>query len=81
MLTNRSMPRCTVIPVLAYPDIDQAVAWLCSTFAFALRLKIGDHRAQLNVGDGAVVLTKQRSPEEKSSGSVCDSCGKSGWPL
>ncbi len=58
MLQNRSMPMCTVIPVLAYPDIHQAIEWLCSTFGFTLRLSIGDHRAQLNVGDGAVVLTQ-----------------------
>ncbi|MBI2689739.1 MAG: VOC family protein [Acidobacteria bacterium] len=56
MLANRSMPRSTVIPVLDYPDLGEAIDWLCRTFGFTLRLRIGDHRAQLNVGDGAVVL-------------------------
>ena len=57
MLSNRSIPRCTVIPELAYPSIGEAIEWLCDVFGFTLRLRIADHRAQLNVGDGAVVLT------------------------
>ena len=60
MLANRSMPMCTVIPVLAYPDVGEAAHWLCDAFGFTLRLRIANHRAQLNVGDGAVVLTEQR---------------------
>jgi uncharacterized glyoxalase superfamily protein PhnB len=64
MLANRSMPRCTVIPELAYPDVGEAIAWLCDAFGFAVRLRIASHRAQLNVGDGAVVLTEQRGREE-----------------
>ena len=53
---NRSMPASTVIPVLAYPDVREAVGWLCRAFGFAERLRIGDHRAQLSFGDGAVVV-------------------------
>jgi uncharacterized glyoxalase superfamily protein PhnB len=56
MLTNRSMPGSTVIPELAYPDIGEAIDWLCAAFGFTLRVRIAGHRAQLNVGDGAVVL-------------------------
>jgi hypothetical protein len=57
MLANRSMPACTVIPELAYPDLALAIQWLTSAFGFTLRIRIGDHRAQLNVGDsGAIVL-------------------------
>ena len=63
MLQNRSMPASTVIPVLAYPDVPQAVAWLGAAFGFTLRLGIGDHRAQLNAGDGAVVVTGGGSPD------------------
>jgi len=34
--------------VLTYPDVREAVAWLCSTFGFEERLRIGDaHRSQL----------------------------------
>jgi len=54
MLSNRSIPRATVIPVLAYPDVTKAAAWLCDAFGFNVRLRIGNHRVQLNVGDGAV---------------------------
>jgi len=57
MLQNRSMPASTVIPVLAYPSVPEAVAWLSAAFGFTLRLGIGDHRAQLNAGDGAIVIT------------------------
>ena len=58
MLTNRSIPACTVIPELAYPDIGKAIDWLCAAFGFTLRLRIATHRAQMNVGDGALVLTE-----------------------
>jgi uncharacterized glyoxalase superfamily protein PhnB len=51
------MPQCTVIPVIAYADLGEAIDWLCDVFGFTVRVRIGDHRAQLNVGDGAVVLT------------------------
>jgi uncharacterized glyoxalase superfamily protein PhnB len=61
MLVNRSIPRCTVIPELAYADVEQAVAWLCEAFGFTLRIGMGSHRAQLNVGDGAVVLIEKRA--------------------
>lgn len=63
MLLNRSMPRATVIPVLAYPDVNQAVAWLCDAFGFSVRLRIGNHRVQLNVGDGAVIVREMRRDE------------------
>jgi uncharacterized glyoxalase superfamily protein PhnB len=55
MLTNRSVPRSTVIPVIPYSDIREAVRWLCDVFGFTVRVRIADHRVQLNVGDGAVV--------------------------
>jgi len=63
MQSNRSIPRATVIPVLAYPDVNQAAAWLCDAFGFSVRLRIGNHRVQLNVGDGAVILREIRPNE------------------
>ncbi len=63
MLSNRSMPRCTVIPELAYPNVVEAADWLCDVFGFSVRLRIANHRTQLNVGDGAVVLTVQAAAE------------------
>jgi uncharacterized glyoxalase superfamily protein PhnB len=58
MLTNRSAPPATVTPVLFYPDVRAAVAWLEAAFGFEERVRIGDsHRSQLRVGsDGAVVV-------------------------
>ena len=58
MRQNRSMPACTVIPELGYQDVMQAADWLCNAFGFALHLRIGNHRAQLRVGDGAVIVTQ-----------------------
>jgi uncharacterized glyoxalase superfamily protein PhnB len=58
MLTNRSAPPATVTPVLVYPDVRAAVAWLEEAFGFEEQVRIGDaHRWQLKVGeDGAVVI-------------------------
>jgi uncharacterized glyoxalase superfamily protein PhnB len=70
MLRNRCIPRATVIPVLAYPDVGQAVEWLCGAFGFTLRLRIGDHRAQLNVGDGAVVVREGGTASDGGEHSV-----------
>lgn len=60
MLQNRSMPRCTVIPVLVYESVAGASEWLCEAFGFTERLRAGIYRVQLSVGDGAVILTEQR---------------------
>ena len=64
MLSNRSIQSATVIPVLAYPDVNVSVDWLCQAFGFTVRLRIGDHRVQLNVGDGALTLREMRPNEE-----------------
>jgi uncharacterized glyoxalase superfamily protein PhnB len=57
MKANRSIPSAPVVPVLIYPDVREAVAWLTTAFGFGERLKIGeDHRSQLRVGDGAVIV-------------------------
>ena len=59
MLQNRSIPSCTAMPMLGYPEIGPAIEWLCNALGFTLRLRIGDHRAPLNVGDGAVILSQR----------------------
>ena len=62
MKSNRSIPQVTVLPVLIYPDVRQAAEWLCQTFGFEERLQIGEnHRSQLRVGDGAVIIADVRS--------------------
>jgi uncharacterized glyoxalase superfamily protein PhnB len=63
---NRSIPASAVIPVLTYPDVRAAVAWLEAAFGFAERVRIGeDHRAQLAFGNGAVIaadVQNERQP-------------------
>jgi uncharacterized glyoxalase superfamily protein PhnB len=62
MKPNRSVPPATVVPVLSYPDVRAAVAWLSAAFGFAERTRIGEsHRAQLSIGaDGAVIVAERR---------------------
>jgi uncharacterized glyoxalase superfamily protein PhnB len=58
---NRSVPSPTVVPVLTYPDVREAVGWLNTAFGFEERLQIGEsHRSQLRVGDGAVIVADVR---------------------
>ena len=52
------MPPSTVIPELPYPNVREAVAWLCKSFGFSERLQIGNHRAQLVFGEGSIVVTQ-----------------------
>lgn len=68
MLNNRSIPQTTVIPVLAYADCTEAAAWLCRVFGFRERLRIGEHRVQLIVGDGAVVVSGGGSAKGTTGG-------------
>ena len=57
MKPNRSIPQATVVPVLIYPDVRAAVAWLSAAFGFSERVRIGEnHRSQMRVGDGAVII-------------------------
>ena len=57
MKPNRSIPEATVVPVLIYPDVRAAVAWLTAAFGFSERVRIGEnHRSQMRVGDGAVII-------------------------
>jgi uncharacterized glyoxalase superfamily protein PhnB len=65
---NRSMPLGVVIPELAYPDVRAAVNWLCRTFGFMERLRIGNHRAQLAIGAGSIIVTGR--PDQQGVGSL-----------
>jgi uncharacterized glyoxalase superfamily protein PhnB len=58
VIANRSAPGASVIPVVGYPDVAEASDWLCEAFGFTERLRIGEHRAQLVFGDGAVIVTE-----------------------
>ncbi len=61
MTHNRSMPPGIIIPELAYADVRTAVDWLCRTFGFRERLRIGDHRAQLVLDGAAVIAGRSRN--------------------
>ena len=62
MKNNRSIPTMTVIPTLVYPDVRAAVAWLSAAFGLEERVQIGEnHRSQMKVGDGAVILAEARN--------------------
>lgn len=59
MLSNRSMPDDVLVPVLDYPSVSEAVAWLTEAFGFTLRWQIAEHRAQLGVGaSGGIAITQ-----------------------
>jgi uncharacterized glyoxalase superfamily protein PhnB len=58
MRVNRSVPPCTVIPVLIYPDPGAAADWLTRAFGFAVRLRISNHRIQMKVGDGCFTIAE-----------------------
>jgi uncharacterized glyoxalase superfamily protein PhnB/quercetin dioxygenase-like cupin family protein len=68
--TNRSMPAANVIPVLHYPDVGAAVDWLCRAFGAVERLRIGDHRAQLILEGGAVVVAHSSDARQPTSDSI-----------
>jgi uncharacterized glyoxalase superfamily protein PhnB len=58
-MINRSMPESVIIPELVYPNISEAVTWLCDVFGFKERLRIGNHRAQLLYNHAAVIVTQR----------------------
>jgi len=66
MTTNRSAPTATVVPVLIYEDVGDAIDWLCRAFGFAERLRAERNgvigHAQLAVEEGAVMLGRQGGP-------------------
>ncbi len=62
MIINRSMPPGVIIPELPYDDVGAAAAWLCKTFGFKERLRIGNHRCQLSFGQSSVVAIERKEP-------------------
>ena len=61
MQCNRTMPDDVLVSVLAYPSVSEAVVWLTNAFAFTFRWQIEDHRAQLGIGENAVIAITQGS--------------------
>ena len=65
MRPNRSIPSDTVIPVLVYPDVREAVGWLTKAFGFEERVQIGEsHRSQMRFGEGAVIVADVRHDQK-----------------
>ncbi len=65
MRSNRSMPASTVIPVLGYDNVPEAAAWLVRVFGLRERLRIADHRIQMQFGDADLVISDAGSPAPK----------------
>jgi uncharacterized glyoxalase superfamily protein PhnB len=74
-IANRSMPPGKIIPELVYADLDAAVTWLCKVFGFQERLRIGNHRSQLVLGEASVIAVSQTSPTLHSNGAQPQPCG------
>jgi len=60
-VVNRSAPASTVVPVLVYEDVGEAIAWLYGAFGFTERLRASGSggkitHAQLSIGDGDVMI-------------------------
>ena len=67
MVANRSAPTATIVPVLIYDDVSEAITWLCKAFGFVERLRAPGPdgtitHAQLVVREGAVMVGKRGGP-------------------
>jgi uncharacterized glyoxalase superfamily protein PhnB len=56
MLINRTTGSASIVPELVYPDVAQAVDWLCEAFGFAEAWRAGNHRARVTFGNGVVII-------------------------
>ena len=66
MMRNRSVPPATVVPILVYPDVRAAVAWLTGAFGFVERTRIGEsHRAQMAIGADAAMIVADAAGERR----------------
>ena len=54
----KTMPESDIIPVLTYPNIDNAIIWLSNTLGFKERWRIGNHRAQVSYGNCTIAISK-----------------------
>jgi uncharacterized glyoxalase superfamily protein PhnB len=60
------MPPSSVIPEFVYEDVGEAIGWLSDKFGFQVRWQAGDHRAQLWLNGGTVVVTEPRTSKALS---------------
>jgi uncharacterized glyoxalase superfamily protein PhnB len=63
MIINRSAPGVSVVPVLVYYNVDEALDFLVNAFGFTERLRAGrvgrTVHAQLLTGNGAIMIGAQ----------------------
>ncbi|HVX04614.1 MAG TPA: VOC family protein [Rhodanobacteraceae bacterium] len=62
-IDNRSMLANAVVPCLNYPDVRAAADWLCKAFGFRERLRIADHRSQLQLGTAGEGVVVSQGPK------------------
>jgi uncharacterized glyoxalase superfamily protein PhnB len=67
MIPNRTVPTDTVLPPIAYRDLDEAIPWLTRTFGFTEHYRYGDpiSGAQLFAGR-ACIMVRTAKPESKT---------------
>ena len=54
------MPPGVIIPEVPYDNVGTAATWLCQTFGFKERLRIGNHRCQLTFGESSIVVIERK---------------------
>ncbi len=63
MVTNRSAPKATVVPILVYEDVGKALEFLTRAFGFKERLRAeyggSIAHAQMDVGECSIMMGKQ----------------------
>lgn len=57
-----TMPDASIIPVLGYQRVPQAIEWLVTHFGFRERWRVGEHRAQMSYGNGTIVVYEHKQP-------------------
>lgn len=66
MMTNRSAPTATIVPVLVYEDVAEVIDWLSRAFGFTERLRaeyngVVSH-AQLSFAEGSIMVGRAGGP-------------------
>ena len=74
MITNRSAPTATVVPILVYEDVGRALEFLSAAFGFTERLRAewggSISHAQMDIGDGSIMMGKQGGPFRAPEGAT-----------
>jgi uncharacterized glyoxalase superfamily protein PhnB len=60
---NQSAPSATIVPIVVYADVGNAIDWLCQAFGFSERLRVEREgvvfHAQLVYAEGAIMLGRE----------------------